>query len=208
MQPESLDLTILGIETSCDETGVAVYSTRRGLLAHTLHSQVALHARYGGVVPELASRDHVRLLLPLIHETLDEAGITRKALNAIAYTEGPGLAGALLVGEKTFGKGRTQRSIQLGGPGGGGGGDKALLLVSNRTFTTPAGEAVDGVGLRPAVACVPGSTEAAFFVSGDGGGGHDGPGGSTALAEALLGDPCVRLAAAELGVQLRVENEM
>jgi len=117
-------------------------------------------------------------------------------------------AGALLVGEKTFGKGRTQRSIQLGGPGGGGGGDKALLLVSNRTFTTPAGEAVDGVGLRPAVACVPGSTEAAFFVSGDGGGGHDGPGGSTALAEALLGDPCVRLAAAELGVQLRVENEM
>lgn len=98
MQPESLDLTILGIETSCDETGVAVYSTRRGLLAHTLHSQVALHARYGGVVPELASRDHVRHLLPLIHETLDEAEITRKALNAIAYTEGPGLAGALLVG--------------------------------------------------------------------------------------------------------------
>lgn len=98
MQPESLDLTILGIETSCDETGVALYSTMRGLLAHSLHSQVALHARYGGVVPELASRDHVRHLLPLVHKTLDEAGITRKALNAIAYTEGPGLAGALLVG--------------------------------------------------------------------------------------------------------------
>ncbi len=98
MQPESLDLTILGIETSCDETGVALYCTRRGLLAHTLHSQVALHARYGGVVPELASRDHVRHLLPLILKTLDEARITRKELNAIAYTAGPGLAGALLVG--------------------------------------------------------------------------------------------------------------
>jgi len=98
MHPESFDLTILGIETSCDETGVALYSIARGLLAHTLHSQVALHARYGGVVPELASRDHVRHLLPLIQKTLDKAGITRKDLDAIAYTEGPGLAGALLVG--------------------------------------------------------------------------------------------------------------
>jgi len=89
---------ILGIETSCDETGVALYCTRRGLLAHALHSQVALHSRYGGVVPELASRDHVRRLLPLLDTVLERAGASAGTIDAIAYTEGPGLAGALLVG--------------------------------------------------------------------------------------------------------------
>ena len=89
-------MNILGIETSCDETGVAVYATDRGLLAHRLHSQVDLHARYGGVVPEIASRDHVRRLLPLVSETLTEAGIERP--DAVAYTAGPGLVGALMVG--------------------------------------------------------------------------------------------------------------
>ena len=89
-------MNVLGIETSCDETGVAVYSTDRGLVANRLHSQVDLHARYGGVVPEIASRDHVRRLLPLVGEALDEAGIERP--DAIAYTAGPGLVGALMVG--------------------------------------------------------------------------------------------------------------
>ncbi|MFM1988344.1 MAG: hypothetical protein RJA99_1301 [Pseudomonadota bacterium] len=88
----------LGIETSCDETGVALYDDARGLLAQALHSQVAMHERYGGVVPELASRDHVRRLLPLARQVLEEAGITVGDIDAIAYTEGPGLAGALLVG--------------------------------------------------------------------------------------------------------------
>ncbi len=88
--------TILGVETSCDETGVAVYDTGRGLLAEALHSQVDLHARYGGVVPEIASRDHIRRLLPLIRAVLAEAGIERS--DAIAYTAGPGLVGALMVG--------------------------------------------------------------------------------------------------------------
>ena len=92
------DLTILGIESSCDETGVALYSTANGLLAHGLHSQVDLHARYGGVVPELASRDHVRRLLPLIRSVFCEAQRSISDIDAIAYTEGPGLAGALLVG--------------------------------------------------------------------------------------------------------------
>ena len=91
-------MKVLGIETSCDETGVAVYDTDAGLLAHTLHSQVEMHDQYGGVVPELASRDHVRRLLPLVEETLRRAGATREELDAIAYTRGPGLAGALLVG--------------------------------------------------------------------------------------------------------------
>lgn len=91
-------MRVLGIETSCDETGVAVYDTAAGLLAHRLHSQVDLHARYGGVVPELASRDHVRRLVPLIEEVADEAGTLLADLDGIAYTEGPGLAGALLVG--------------------------------------------------------------------------------------------------------------
>jgi N6-L-threonylcarbamoyladenine synthase len=89
-------IRVLGIETSCDETGVALYSARDGLLAHALYSQVDLHAVYGGVVPELASRDHVRRLLPLVRQVLDEVGIERP--DAVAYTAGPGLIGALLVG--------------------------------------------------------------------------------------------------------------
>jgi len=88
----------LGIETSCDETGVALHCSERGLLAQALHSQVAMHERYGGVVPELASRDHIRRLLPLTRQVLDEAGVGLDHVDAIAYTEGPGLAGALLVG--------------------------------------------------------------------------------------------------------------
>ncbi|MFN3842832.1 MAG: tRNA (adenosine(37)-N6)-threonylcarbamoyltransferase complex transferase subunit TsaD [Rehaibacterium terrae] len=91
-------MRVLGIETSCDETGVAVYDTVAGLRAHALYSQVALHAEYGGVVPELASRDHVRKLLPLIRQTLAEAGLTIDDLDGVAYTAGPGLIGALLVG--------------------------------------------------------------------------------------------------------------
>ena len=89
---------VLGIETSCDETGVAVFDPARGLLAHTLYSQIAMHNDYGGVVPELASRDHVRKLLPLIRETLREAGMSTRDLGGVAYTAGPGLVGALLVG--------------------------------------------------------------------------------------------------------------
>ncbi len=91
-------MRVLGIETSCDETGVAVYCTERGLLAHALFSQVRMHAAYGGVVPELASRDHVRKLLPLIRQVLNEAGLGTADLDGIAYTRGPGLVGALLVG--------------------------------------------------------------------------------------------------------------
>jgi N6-L-threonylcarbamoyladenine synthase len=88
----------LGIETSCDETGVALYDTQGGLLAQALHSQVAMHERYGGVVPELASRDHIRRVLPLTRQVLNTAGRELQDLDAIAYTQGPGLAGALLVG--------------------------------------------------------------------------------------------------------------
>ncbi len=91
-------MRVLGIETSCDETGVALYDTRAGLLAHALHSQVEMHARYGGVVPELASRDHVQRLVPLIEAVLAQAGLALPDIDAIAYTQGPGLAGALLVG--------------------------------------------------------------------------------------------------------------
>ena len=95
-------MKVLGIETSCDETGVAVYDTARsgaaGLRAHAVYSQIALHAEYGGVVPELASRDHVRKLLPLIRQTLAEAGLETRDLDGVAYTAGPGLVGALLVG--------------------------------------------------------------------------------------------------------------
>ncbi|XKE47470.1 tRNA (adenosine(37)-N6)-threonylcarbamoyltransferase complex transferase subunit TsaD [Halomonas organivorans] len=94
-------MRVLGIETSCDETGVAVYDTERGLAADALHSQIAMHAEYGGVVPELASRDHTRRLLPLIARVLDEAGLCRADLDAIAYTAGPGLVGALMVGAST-----------------------------------------------------------------------------------------------------------
>ncbi|MCF7222137.1 tRNA (adenosine(37)-N6)-threonylcarbamoyltransferase complex transferase subunit TsaD [Marilutibacter chinensis] len=91
-------MKVLGIETSCDETGVAVYDTDAGLRAHALYSQIDLHAEYGGVVPELASRDHVRKLLPLIRQTLAEAGLEVGELDGVAYTAGPGLVGALLVG--------------------------------------------------------------------------------------------------------------
>ena len=91
-------MLILGIETSCDETGVALYDSERGLLAHALHSQVSLHAEYGGVVPELASRDHVRKLLPLLREILQRADASPDAIEGVAYTRGPGLIGALLVG--------------------------------------------------------------------------------------------------------------
>jgi N6-L-threonylcarbamoyladenine synthase len=89
-------MRVLGIETSCDETGVALYDTAEGLLAYALHSQVDLHAAYGGVVPEIASRDHVRRLLPLVADVLRQAGTARP--DAVAYTAGPGLAGALMVG--------------------------------------------------------------------------------------------------------------
>ncbi|HEX6834601.1 MAG TPA: tRNA (adenosine(37)-N6)-threonylcarbamoyltransferase complex transferase subunit TsaD [Rudaea sp.] len=89
---------MLGIETSCDETGVAVFDPARGLLAHELYSQIRMHADYGGVVPELASRDHVRKLLPLVRETLAKAGMGTRDLGGVAYTAGPGLVGALLVG--------------------------------------------------------------------------------------------------------------
>src|SRR5881396_1164206 len=92
------DVRVLGIETSCDETGLAVYDSARGLLAHALHSQVEMHEAYGGVVPELASRDHVRRVIPLAQRVLAEAGTTLAELDGIAYTRGPGLAGALLVG--------------------------------------------------------------------------------------------------------------
>ncbi|MEO8991949.1 MAG: tRNA (adenosine(37)-N6)-threonylcarbamoyltransferase complex transferase subunit TsaD, partial [Nitrosospira sp.] len=91
-------MLILGIETSCDETGVALYHTQQGLLSHALHSQTEMHGEYGGVVPELASRDHIRRVLPLVRQTCTAAGIDLNALDAIAYTQGPGLAGALLVG--------------------------------------------------------------------------------------------------------------
>ena len=91
-------MRVLGIETSCDETGVAVYDTARGLLAHALYSQVKLHAEYGGVVPELASRDHVRKLLPMVDRALKEAHTDPKDMGGVVYTAGPGLVGALLVG--------------------------------------------------------------------------------------------------------------
>lgn len=91
-------MLVLGIESSCDETGVAVYDTEKGLLAHRLHSQIAMHQEYGGVVPELASRDHIQRVLPLVRELLSECSLTSKQLDCIAYTQGPGLAGALLVG--------------------------------------------------------------------------------------------------------------
>ena len=91
-------MRVLGIETSCDETGVALYDTNLGLRAHALYSQIALHAEYGGVVPELASRDHVRKLLPLVRQTLAEANLTFADIDGVAFTAGPGLIGALLVG--------------------------------------------------------------------------------------------------------------
>ncbi|TKB51428.1 tRNA (adenosine(37)-N6)-threonylcarbamoyltransferase complex transferase subunit TsaD [Ferrimonas sediminicola] len=91
-------MRLLGIETSCDETGIAIYDDERGLLSHALYSQVKLHADYGGVVPELASRDHVRKIVPLVREAVANAGLRPEELDGIAYTAGPGLVGALLVG--------------------------------------------------------------------------------------------------------------
>jgi N6-L-threonylcarbamoyladenine synthase len=91
-------MKVLGIESSCDETGVALYDTGRGLLGHAVHTQVAMHEAYGGVVPELASRDHIRRLIPLLERVLAEAHCTRGDIDAIVYTAGPGLAGALLAG--------------------------------------------------------------------------------------------------------------
>ncbi|KYN83684.1 tRNA threonylcarbamoyl adenosine modification protein TsaD [Vibrio cidicii] len=91
-------MRIIGIETSCDETGIAIYDDEKGLLAHKLYSQIKLHADYGGVVPELASRDHVKKTIPLIKEALKEAKLTSKDIDGVAYTAGPGLVGALLVG--------------------------------------------------------------------------------------------------------------
>ncbi len=91
-------MRILGIETSCDETGIAIYDDEQGIMAHQLYSQIAVHADYGGVVPELASRDHVRKTIPLIKAVLKEANLTPQDLDGVAYTAGPGLVGALLVG--------------------------------------------------------------------------------------------------------------
>jgi len=91
-------MLVLGVESSCDETGIALYDTERGLLSHALHSQVDMHAEYGGVVPELASRDHIRRILPLTELTLKDANKKLEDIDAIAYTQGPGLSGALLVG--------------------------------------------------------------------------------------------------------------
>ena len=94
----SNNLITLGIESSCDETGIGIYSSESGLISHKLFSQVSLHAEYGGVVPELASRDHIQRAIPLIKEALNESGINLNDLTGIAYTAGPGLSGALLVG--------------------------------------------------------------------------------------------------------------
>ncbi len=91
-------MKVLGVESSCDETGLAICDSEVGLLAHAIHSQVAMHADYGGVVPELASRDHIRRVIPLTRKVLADAGLALADLDAVAYTQGPGLAGALLVG--------------------------------------------------------------------------------------------------------------
>src|ERR1700691_4402592 len=91
-------MRVIGIESSCDETAVAVYDADLGLLSHRLHSQVAMHQAYGGVVPELASRDHIRRLLPLVREALAQSGSSKESIDGVAYTAGPGLIGALLVG--------------------------------------------------------------------------------------------------------------
>ena len=91
-------MIVLGIESSCDETGIALFDSEKGLLAHTLHSQIEIHAQYGGVVPELASRDHIRYLIPLLQEVLQQAAIKKTAIDGIAYTAGPGLIGALMSG--------------------------------------------------------------------------------------------------------------
>lgn len=94
-------MRILGLESSCDETGVALYDSEQGLLGHKLYSQIALHSEYGGVVPELASRDHIRKLLPLVDELLADCQLSKQDIDGIAYTSGPGLVGALMVGACT-----------------------------------------------------------------------------------------------------------
>ncbi|MCW8831139.1 MAG: tRNA (adenosine(37)-N6)-threonylcarbamoyltransferase complex transferase subunit TsaD, partial [Gammaproteobacteria bacterium] len=91
-------MIVLGIESSCDETGIALYDSEKGLLAHVLHSQVELHAEYGGVVPELASRDHIRYLVPLMEQALQQANLKQSDIDGVAYTAGPGLIGALMSG--------------------------------------------------------------------------------------------------------------
>ena len=96
-------MRVLGIESSCDETGIAIYSDTEGLVSHVLHTQIAMHAEYGGVVPELASRDHIKRIVPLVRTCLDKAHLTLKDLDAIAYTAGPGLIGALLAGSMEAG---------------------------------------------------------------------------------------------------------
>lgn len=93
-----MSLITLGIESSCDETGIALYQMGRGLLSHALHTQIAMHGEYGGVVPELASRDHVQRVIPLVRQVMTDANVSLEQLDAIAYTQGPGLGGALLVG--------------------------------------------------------------------------------------------------------------
>ncbi len=105
-------MLVLGLESSCDETGVALYDSERGLLAHAVHTQAAMHEAYGGVVPELASRDHIRRLIPLLEKVLTEAGAAKTDIDAIAYTAGPGLAGALLVGASVA----TSLALALGVP--------------------------------------------------------------------------------------------
>ncbi len=91
-------MIVLGLETSCDETGLALYDSEHGLLGQVLYSQIKLHAEYGGVVPELASRDHVRKMIPLINQLLEQSNITKQQIDAVAYTRGPGLMGALMTG--------------------------------------------------------------------------------------------------------------
>ena len=94
-------MIVLGIESSCDETGAAVVDSEKGLLSQAIHTQIDMHRAYGGVVPELASRDHIRRSIALIDQVVRDAGITKKDISAVAVTEGPGLAGALLVGAGT-----------------------------------------------------------------------------------------------------------
>ena len=91
-------MIVLGVETSCDETAVAIYDSQEGLRAHRLYTQIPIHARYGGVVPELASRDHIRQTLPLIQAVMTEASVKPEEIGGVAYTQGPGLMGALMVG--------------------------------------------------------------------------------------------------------------
>lgn len=91
-------MIVLGLETSCDETGLALYDSELGLRGQVLYSQIKLHAEYGGVVPELASRDHVRKLIPLMNQLLEQSGVKKQEIDAVAYTRGPGLMGALMTG--------------------------------------------------------------------------------------------------------------